>query len=194
LAGVRLSFALSWWLELGQSYPQAMQALITVRDKKALAIAQGQGSFALFHDVAAINRTLGEELKTVALFKWLHQTCPALAQPCYPVAQGDLVGQREYEICSCYIPDPRARLEEARQMRQIHLEIADENQALDSPQFREYADQRFAGEVGCILEILLGAGRKQEAEQVRESALAISACPAVEAALDRAFGPEGPTR
>jgi hypothetical protein len=59
LAGVRLSFALAEWFELGQKYPPARQALLAARDEAAAAIERGEGSFSLFHDVASINRLLG---------------------------------------------------------------------------------------------------------------------------------------
>src|SRR5947209_19742990 len=68
LAGVRLSFALADWLELGNRYPPVRQALIAVRDRKARAIADGAGSIELFHDVSAINYALGEDPQTVARF------------------------------------------------------------------------------------------------------------------------------
>src|SRR5688572_13955457 len=59
--GVRLSFALSAWIELGQKYPAALVALKDVRDKKTARLAGGEQSSALFHDVESINQYLGEE-------------------------------------------------------------------------------------------------------------------------------------
>jgi hypothetical protein len=86
LAGVRLSFALGYWLELAACYPEAMQALTAVRDRKAQALTGGKGSFELFHDVAAINGYLHAEPETVALFKQLHQiegNSPQAARRCF---------------------------------------------------------------------------------------------------------------
>jgi hypothetical protein len=191
LGGVRLSFALSYWMELAKVYPEAMQALIAVRDKKATALAGGEGAFELFQDVAAINRTLGEQAKTVALFKWLLQTAPELAQHCFSIAQADLVEQSEYEVCSRCIPDPLAHIEQARMLRQISLELADENPALGASPLRGYAEQRFAGEVCRMIAILVGAGRRQEAERVRDLALTVSDDDDFREALDQALRPWG---
>jgi len=54
--GVRLSFALSYWKSLGESYPPAQKALVKTRDDKAKLIREGRGSKNLFHDVMALNR------------------------------------------------------------------------------------------------------------------------------------------
>jgi hypothetical protein len=188
LAGVRLSFALSYWTELGQMYPEALRALTAIRDSKAKAIVEGEGSFDWFHDVAAINGYLDEEPGTVTLFKRVHQRFPALARQCYLVAEAGLVAQGEYELCLAYIPDPVARVEEIGQLRRIQLLWADEDPALGTPEFRDYVEQRFADEARRVMDILIGAGQRPQAEQVRELALAESDSAVVRAALDDALG------
>jgi hypothetical protein len=192
LGGVRLSFALGYWLELAQVYPDAMQALTAVRDRKAQALSEGRGSFELFHDVAAINRCLSEDAETVALFKRLHQADPEVAGRCYHVAEKYLVAHREYETCAAYIPDPVGSFEGIRQRRQVQLEVADENPALGGSHLRDFTEARFADAVGRLVEILAGVGRRQDAERVRELALAVSASTAVRAALEDALPPPPP--
>jgi hypothetical protein len=187
LAGVRLSFALAYWLELGGYYPEAMQALTAIRDRKARALADGTGSFELFHDVAAINGYLHEERETVALFKRLHQLDPGLAGRCYPVAETFLVADQEYEVCVAYLPDPIARFEESRELRQVRLELAGESSALGTSEFRDYLEGDFADAVRRLIAILVGAGRAQDAERVRDLALAASASDTVRAAVNSAL-------
>src|SRR6185436_13019993 len=48
LSGVRLSFALANWVELGRRYPRAKQALVEIRDQKTRAIDEGRGYSHLF--------------------------------------------------------------------------------------------------------------------------------------------------
>jgi hypothetical protein len=192
LAGVRLSFALAYWLELTACYPEAMQALTAVRDRKARALADGTGSFELFHDVAAINGYLHEEPETVSLFKRLHQADPGLARRCYHVAEKDLVDHEEYEVCVAYLLDPVARFEQIRGLRQIHLELAGESPALGQSHLGEYAEVHFAETVRRLIAILVGAGRRLDAEGVRELALAASASATVRAALDGALPRQDP--
>jgi hypothetical protein len=192
LAGVRLSFALEFWTELGGLYPEAMTALTAIRDAKSKALAQGKGTFPLFHDVLAINDHLLEAPKTVALFKLLHQNYPDLAGRCYHAAETVLTAHREYEICIAYVPDPLAKFEEVRQMRQVNLEIADENPALGSPEFRSYVEQHFADGARRLIDILIGVGRKEDAERVRDLALAVSDRSEVRSTLDQSHPRQGP--
>jgi hypothetical protein len=49
--GVRLSFALMYWKELGKVYLQAMQALKETRDHKTDQILNSDGNYELFNDV-----------------------------------------------------------------------------------------------------------------------------------------------
>jgi hypothetical protein len=192
VAGVRLSFALRYWLELAACYPEAMQALIAVRDRKAQALTDGKGSFGLFHDVAAINGYLHEEPETVALFTRLHQADPGLARRCYHVAEKFLVAHGEYEVCVAYLPDPIAKFEEIRGLRQVQLDLAGENPALGQSGLGDYAEVRFAEAVRRLITILAGAGRRQDAERVRELGLATSASATVRAALDHALPQQDP--
>jgi hypothetical protein len=166
LAGVRLSYALASWLELGEKYPPALAALISIRDAKTKAITDGNGSPLLFHDLVAINDCLKESSRTVELFKTIHGTFPELARQCYLLAESYLVADREYAICASYIPDPLVKFEEIRQLFQVQLEIAEENPSLRDAGIKDYAEAKFVSDVCLLVEILVGVGRKQEAEKV----------------------------
>lgn len=61
LYGVRLSFALSYWMDLAKEYPEARKKLEDIRDRKTATLAAGGGDRALFHDVRSINWALGQE-------------------------------------------------------------------------------------------------------------------------------------
>jgi hypothetical protein len=63
-AGVRLSYAISEWVDLGDVYPPALTALKGVRDAKIESLMNGTFDARLFHDVAAINRALGQVERT----------------------------------------------------------------------------------------------------------------------------------
>jgi len=61
LAGVRLSYAIFEWVDLGGLYPPAQRALESVRDAKTESLIQGTYDPSLFHDVASISlRIFGE--------------------------------------------------------------------------------------------------------------------------------------
>jgi hypothetical protein len=175
LAGVRLSYALGSWLDLGEKYPNALRAMLSIRDTKVQAITEGKGSFTLFHDQAAINERLKESPKTVALFKVVHQAYPDLAKQCYRIAEQHLVAQREYAVCAAYVPNGLARFEEIRCQFQMKKEIADESPLLRSGGVMEYAEASFVAEVSRLIEILVGVDRRQEAERVETLALELVA-------------------
>ncbi len=168
-AGVRLSFALSDWVELGRKYPKAKEALVATRDRNATALANGKGWFDLFHDVTAINRELDENAKTVQLFKAVRAKDPRLAAQCYHAAKDDLVAGREYELCSGYTPDALKAFDRIQEMRELNLKLAKDGVA----SLKEFADKSFTEETCRLIEILSGANRKPDAEKVRERALAV---------------------
>ncbi len=169
MGGIRRSFALSYWVELGHRYPKAREALVAIRDKNTEAIREGRGFVDLFHDVASINGYLEEEEKTVELFKTLDEKHHRLAERCYIVAEKDLTARREYTLCASYIPDASERFDRIKEMREVQLKM-DKGKQLP---MKDYAEKSFV-EVTCrLIEILVGAGRKEDAESVRERALAV---------------------
>jgi hypothetical protein len=170
LAGVRLSFVLGEWVELGQKYPPARDALLSVRDEATTAFENGKASFKLFMDVAAINRYLQDDARTVELFKLLRQRDPELAGQCYPLAERALVDSGEYAICISYLGDLGQRLEAIRQSYLTTREIPEGNIVLN---FREaglkaYADLKLAEQTSRLIAILDGAGRLLDADRVRD--------------------------
>jgi hypothetical protein len=97
-AGVRLSFALSYWMELAGRYPKAKQALVEIRDRGTSEFASGGGSFVLFTEVSAINREFGQQDATLALFKSIQSLNPKLARECYPTVEDLLMEKGEYAL------------------------------------------------------------------------------------------------
>ena len=106
MSGVRLSFALSYWKNLGDVYPPAKQAMVNMRDRKTRQLQEGRGNAALFSDVEALNRTLGENAKTVRLFREIDKKDAALAAKCWWFARDAVFTDRQYEIAKKYIPAP----------------------------------------------------------------------------------------
>ncbi|MBX7210600.1 MAG: hypothetical protein K1X78_19995 [Verrucomicrobiaceae bacterium] len=78
--GVRLSFALSAWKELGEKYPPALESLRLVRDDGRSKLRAGNASDELFHDVVSINHTLEEDDSTMALFREIEASVSDVAK------------------------------------------------------------------------------------------------------------------
>jgi len=180
--GVRLSFALGAWKELGEKYPKAKQALIDIRDRDAKSLREGRGTFQLFNDVESINDELQQKTATVDLFKSLHEKQPKLAKECYKVAEETLVAQREYALCMNYLGDPIEKFEESRRYREEMIK--------ERPDFKPaqwHAEKEFVRRTSRLVEILAGAGRRKDAEDIRERALKVRDDKNIRDSLDAAL-------
>ena len=105
MKGVRLSFALSYWKELGQVYPPAMAALIEDRDMKTEQIILNGISNDFFADVVAINRTLKDKNKTIELFELISDKYPVFAHETIDYVLNDLLTFKKYGLIKKNIGD-----------------------------------------------------------------------------------------
>jgi hypothetical protein len=189
LYGVRLSFALSYWTELGQSYPPALQALRAVRDHKNHSLLAGTTGRELFHDVEAINQYLGEPEATSRLFEQLVQTNPAFAASCANLALEALVGAGNFTLAARYLPDPGAHV--AKLARDLSEDVAriSERPRSKSPRYKAYT-WNFAKDLQLIMSVLSGAGRTAEAQACHEIAFSDIKPWYVQRAVEKALASE----
>jgi serine/threonine protein kinase/tetratricopeptide (TPR) repeat protein len=186
--GVRLSFALSQWVELGRRYPKAKAALLEIRDHDAQRLASGQGYANLFSDVHSINRYLGQDDATLALFKRMRETDPKLAGECYYYAEDLLLQKGEYQLLLDCIGDPQSRFESARRGFQVQIESQQRMAEMQKqypvptprfagtfhpPDMGQLATNNFVGQVCKLVEILVATGHQADAEKIRDEAVAV---------------------
>jgi hypothetical protein len=196
--GVRLSFALTDWEELGRRYPKAKEALIEIRDNKTRELAEGRGYSELFQEVAAINHELQNDDATYTLFKTLREKDPKLAQQCYFYVESLLVSKGEYQLCLDYMGNPQQRFNLIRQsfdmqrdsqkrfaeMRQRTAQQLEEINRKNgqtnswsppdsSEVMKRSAIDHFVGQTCQLIEILVATGHKGDAETIRDQAMAI---------------------
>lgn len=193
-----LATALADWVELGQRYPKAKQALLDLRESDARQFVDGLGTVPLFKELADINAALGEKDYTYALFLGLEQADAPLASDCYMVIEPALVERGEYAACARYLKNPQTRFEVARSVLEMQQGLAqdleerrqeqarwhEENARTNgwprpglavntsSDLLRKTATDSFVRTVNQLLEILVGTGRQAEAEKLRTQALA----------------------
>jgi serine/threonine protein kinase/uncharacterized membrane protein len=186
--GVRLSFALSQWVELGRRYPKAEAALLDIRDRDAQRLASGQGYANLFSDVHSINRYLGQDDATLALFKRMRETDPKLAGECYYYAEDLLLQKGEYQLLLDCLGDPQSRFESARRGFQAQIESQQrmaeirKQYPVPTPRFAgtfhppdlgQLATNNFVGQVCRLVEILVATGHQADAEKIRDQAVVV---------------------
>lgn len=99
--GVHGSFLVGGIVRLGRSYPPALDALRARRDQAAAAVLAGTGTWQDASNLAAINRELGEDERTLAVYDQLKQSDAENAQVARPRLFRDIVGlllaDRRYE-------------------------------------------------------------------------------------------------
>ena len=170
---VRLSFGIADWAELGRHYPPARQVLLDIRDQDAQQFATGGGSFALFQEVANLNRELQDEGATLTLFRSIESRDPELARSCYFVVEDQLVNLGEYAVCARFIADFQTRFEQVRDGYRRTSGIADHTPGVNLEMVRKNADRTFIKTTRTLIEILVGVNRSAEAEEIQKRALAV---------------------
>ncbi len=100
LYGVRLSFALGDWGELGKSYPPAIDKMIEIRDESYDRFVNHNGPESLFHDVCSINEQLGTESLTIQLFAQLAESNPKKARQAFRFVDDLLIVENRFGLFS----------------------------------------------------------------------------------------------
>ncbi|MFO7901017.1 MAG: hypothetical protein ACQESR_22360 [Planctomycetota bacterium] len=103
MGGVRLSFALGYWMDLAEHYPPALGAFIKLRDDLEQRCRDNHGDFESFHDVSAFNGYLGNDRRTIDLFMEIASEYPENAKRLYHVAERFLVADGMYQQCAPFL-------------------------------------------------------------------------------------------
>ena len=183
LYGVRLSFALSAWVSLGQEYPPALQALKEVRDRTGSRIRGGSGTHSDFHDFSSINEVLHEQAATAALFVWLDQNNARMADDVYDIAQPALIYAKQYRLCGKYINSQ----ETVQSMRRLYREqLAMVNSGRFGPDIKAYAERSFTHDASTLVALLVLNDRGPEADDIIATVLKDFPDPAFRSQLQQA--------
>ena len=182
MTGVRLSFALSYWSDLGDVYPPALEKLRSERDRAGDEARRAANALPPFHDFAAINAVLKEDEKTAELFAFYDKESPERASAVYIAAEPALVKTKHYELCGRYI-DPDRSFE-----RIVRLRDALAGMTM-TPGFKE---KSFSTNVATLVGLLAVNGRKEDAARIAEKARGLSDDADYRKAIDAALRGEVP--
>jgi hypothetical protein len=186
-AGFIHTYSIESWADLAKTYPPARESLLIIRDRNEAHLRQGDDSVDLIYEVLVINEGLGEEQRTAQLFHEFRKTRPQFVARHFAIARHQLVKVREYQLCSSQIPDAVADLRLWIKYRETYFQLADDAATEKERQsLLQTADEYLARQAGQLVEILVGAGRTAEAEEVRRQTLAAKDTPAVRQALEDA--------
>ncbi len=166
--GVRLSFALTYWKELGQSYPPAMDKLKEIRELAKESVLQFDGSpgqedaaFEKFHDFMAINRTLKEYSETTALFLQLEQYSSPLTKRVFDVAFPSLLSSKEYKLCGKYLVPQTAFPRYVERFKELKKHNQDARFA--GVNMKQVIERQFSQDLAILVAVLVVNNRNAEA-------------------------------
>lgn len=125
--GVRLSFAMSDWLALGQAYPPALAKMKQMRAETERELYLEKPSvqvdrFTLFHEFSGFNWVLKEEHKTVELFHLLEEHAPSFAEQVYPVVQAVFARLGQKPTRTSYLNPVENPVEKSESLKRQYLE------------------------------------------------------------------------
>jgi hypothetical protein len=174
LYGVRLSYALGAWVDLGAAYPPALEALQAVRERDAALLLAGKGNRGLFHDVVAIDDELGESARTHALCVALEQAEPALMLECAGIALPAVIAAGDHALAERLLPEPEETIRE--RSRFLNRVFARFRRQYGRTMYIPSQIELYASDVRQVSGVLEQRGRQAEAARLRK--LAVDLIPA----------------
>jgi hypothetical protein len=183
LYGVRLSYALSYWIELGEQYPTALIALREIRNLKSDKLVSGDGTRELFHDVCAIDRVLDERVASADLFEQIDHEQPAFAKQCADLAFEALVASKRFELAAKHVSDEEARVRRLVERLEECIAWSEEEKLDDDFQLRAFATI-FVNDLDLICEVLSETDRSSQSKRLKALALSLIGSASAREAVD----------
>ncbi len=180
-AGVRLSFAMSDWKRLGEEFPAAKEKLLSIRNEQEKSLLGGKGGYVEFSEVAAIDRTYGNDKRTYELIRKLAEQSPELAGKCFFAARGVIAKNKDYALFLKLGPEPERQF----RSRQSEWEgnVVREGNPAAAAAMRELCLQNFRQ----LIEVLVGTGQLDKAADIQKRAVELTKDKSLETALEDAM-------
>ena len=171
LSGVRLSYALQDWINLGTVYPLALTALKEIRDQKTARLLLGELARDAFRDVVAINEYLNTTSETYTLYVELMTRQADLAAACARSALPSIVDARDYRLAANLMPAAEPAIRQSAQMLDQDVRTIKNRHFTNAPERWAYI-RIYAESVQRLLTIIAGNGDLAEATRLK--ALSVS--------------------
>jgi hypothetical protein len=169
LCGVRNSYVLMEWADLGKVFPPARQELEIVRDEKVALLREGSSNAELFIDVSAINSVIGQVELTSAIYAEIAENEPEFAQKCFRAALPALVHTLDFTLARRFIKSPEDSLGAFAKILNRNIESGHSMDA-DSPiTLQKALVHNYVKNVLHLLDVFVGVG---DAAETRKFAVA----------------------
>jgi hypothetical protein len=176
------------WKQLGNVYPAAETKLIDVRGEAERKVKNDDDATESFKKFAAINSVLGEDQKTVALFKLLDKDNVQAAGDAFEAARPALIKAGELQLGGTYA-DPK---EYPRLVERYHYLLDLPADSIAGETRTAFAQKSFSNSVTTLVSLLVLSGRKTDAERIAANAKSVWNDKLFSDALDRALKGEVP--
>jgi hypothetical protein len=194
-AGVRRSYALDDWVQLGKVYPPALSALEDAREQKATVLLTGELNKSAFRDVASIDDYLGSTLKTYSLFKDILKLQPELAKAYARDAIRSILAAEDYQLASQLTPDAASLVKSKSAELNREVRLFKYGTYSRAPVRWAYVCN-YVEDIQALLKIKIGIGEHAEASRLKSLAIALIESPSLRREVQAGFvkRPRAPIR
>ena len=172
MSGVRLSFALSDWKSLGKVYKPAIDSLIAIRDRKTAQLITYGTPTDLFADVSGINRTLGQNQKTIELFETLSIKHPEGVKTFWIYSKNVLFEAKRYDIIRKYVGNPVREFTMLVDMYNMNTSLYSRPK-IQTAHLKAYNENNFVEKSIQLIQFALAVNDKKSAVEIQQQAMKI---------------------
>ncbi|MEW4487751.1 hypothetical protein AB1L42_06690 [Thalassoglobus sp. JC818] len=192
LRGVRLSFALSYWAELAEEFPPALEALKEERDQVAERIASDDQPAIAFQELAALNNYLVAPDETVKVFQRLHFKNPKLAREVFLVAKPYLILKKQFPLLVHYLPpeEESLRIENTYRSGMDRAEKRSETES--KTLLKQFYRKAMTSDAALLVAVLKLSNQSEQAESIAEHFRSLSDASEHQDAITSALNGEFP--
>lgn len=177
--GVRLSFALAYWAELGKKYPKALDVLRKTRDKALETYRKDPADKLQFAEVMAIDLQLDDLASAKELFYEGRKN--GVDDPFLMLALDRIRATGDLKWARDVIGDPQEALEDVKERRRLSLRAL--RGRPDSQHYIDILDEGLGRELVTLIQAVEAVDGAGPAKSLREDILAAFDSPVIRAAL-----------
>ncbi|MEQ1936508.1 MAG: hypothetical protein ABL962_21875 [Fimbriimonadaceae bacterium] len=178
--GVRLSFALGTWTELGQVYPKALDALRAIRDETLATYRKTSSDSLLLGEVMRLNFCLNDLQSAKELFYEVRKK--GVDDPSLMLDLDEILAGGEETWARDVIGDPNEKLERIKDQRDLTALSMKLNKSLGD--LAEFLDESYARQVATLLGAVEKTHGLSAARALQKQALKFLDSPIIRDALN----------
>lgn len=170
LTGVRLSYCLAYWADLGEQYPPALLRL-EQRAQASLHQFEQTREPHWFHEFSAMCDSLNRPHEPIDRFVQLHATDPELAKRVVNMVWEGLIDEQRWDVCAVYIGYPAKRYRDALYKFDTTLALSRDRPMERAAELEGFAAEAYVYDVARLMLVLGETGHADAAAEIQRTAL-----------------------